>query len=258
MTKESKHLVRRLSLSVVFMVSGILYMSFPEQATSLVSGASARSLTQKLVTRAPASVAGPVIKRNASQPVTESAVAASGLVTSSASDMTLQSKVSEFAAFQKKAILQDEERLRKLELLQDPVFLQEVGRMLRNPNLIADSSNIDVGVDLLLEARKYSEHQLVDQVLADIVGDRSIEDGTGSLEQRERLAQAKAEIMYRWSSVDSVAANQIPRLLPGSVSEKIWRNVVALQTQNSSESMKVAERFARTGSHLGGEETPTK
>lgn len=159
-------------------------------------------------------------------------------------------RLQEYAFLRSKVLLRDEERVRKQELLEDPEFLRQVGDYLRGKSDMGNLSNERHAVDLLMEALRYSESGVADQILHAIVADPQIEHSDLSLAQRERLAETKAEIMYLWSSADAKLIQMMPQILPGEVSQKLWSNVRSLQQQNAVESVEVAKRFAATGNHM--------
>lgn len=160
---------------------------------------------------------------------------------------TQEERLREYAALTKKVLLRDADRVRKLEILEDPKFLQAMGEYLKTGG---DGKTETYALQALLEARRFSMHSLSEQVLQSVVADPRIEDAGLVMSERERLAETKAEVMYLWSSVSAQAISVIPRSLPGEVSQKLWSNVLYMQKQNAEASNEVQKRYAATGSHL--------
>ena len=97
-------------------------------------------------------------------------------------------------------------------------------------------SEQDVAVDILLDALKDGDSRAAEEALREVVKDEQVEDGTLSGGVREQLAGVKAEVLYQWSAMVPSGASELARLLPGPVSQKIWQNVLNMQSQNLAES----------------------
>lgn len=153
----------------------------------------------------------------------------------------------EYARLQAKVLPSDAERLRKLELLEDPRYLKSLGALLQ----AGTESRLEaVAIASLLEARRFNQSETAELVLRDLVADARVEDEGLTTSERERLAATKAEVMYLWSAASASAAQKMPGYLPGAVSERLWRNVQTLHQDNAVASAALEERYTRTGSHL--------
>lgn len=153
----------------------------------------------------------------------------------------------EYMKLSAKVLASDEDRQRKLELLEDPNYLKAIGRILQEGT---DDRMEAAAIQSLLEARKYGQSETAELMLQELVSDARVEDVSLSSSERERLAATKAEVMYLWSASSQDVATKIPQLLPGDVSERLWRNVRTLQEENQVASAGIEERYTRTGSHL--------
>lgn len=225
----------------ILMIAGALYHGFDldREAKSVVLTGLPKVVDQLIPEKVEPLMVHPSRAEDLSGPVHPSPVVAT--------PEPLAERLREFSGFQRKALLRDEERLRKQEILEDPEFLRQLGGLLAEQ---LKGREMEQALDLLLEARRYSEAAVVDEVFKMIVQDSRVEDLSLPYAERERLAEVKAEVMYHWSASDNRISQQISATLPGEVSQRLWRNVTEIQAQNLAESMALQKRFAATGSHL--------
>lgn len=161
--------------------------------------------------------------------------------------LTAGKRLEEYVRLRSRVLMSNDERLRKLEILEDPRFLEALGRLLRDG---ASSQQEGEAIRALLEARRFAESATADRVLGEIVADPRVEDEALPQSQREDLAATKAEVMYLWAAESQEVASKIPQHLPGRISEGLWRNVQTLHHENALASNEIGERYTRTGSHL--------
>lgn len=165
-------------------------------------------------------------------------------------DVDLIETLKEYRLLTKKVLMSELERARLQEILEDPGFLQGLkSQLLGRGEIATNAENNQAAVKLLLEALRYSESSIAEAILQDIIRDPGVENTELPIAQREIMAETKAEIMYVWSSRDYAAGSKIAHLLPGTVTENIWKNVKSQQAQNEAESSVMAQRFAVSGSH---------
>ena len=154
-----------------------------------------------------------------------------------------QKELDDFAFLKKKALLTEEEKSEKKSLLQNENFLRGLAPLLTR---IAGAPDLDfelhqnMAVDLLFEALQSEKSEVAAQVLQSVIQDASIENAKGDLATRQVLAGIKGEILYHWSALEPTRAGEMQGWLPGPVSQKIWKNVVAAQQSNLGESNREA------------------
>lgn len=127
-----------------------------------------------------------------------------------------------------------ETRARKDELLRDEKFLKGLGQLLKTPASrdLKTQELQSQAIDLLIEARTATDGKVAGEVLKSVVEDASIENDKLKLAERKALAGLKAELLYQWTAQEPQVADSILSWLPGPISQKIWRNVLAAQEQN--------------------------
>lgn len=142
-----------------------------------------------------------------------------------------------YAHLSEKALLLEPDRLIKRRLLADEGFLRGLELLLKTPPVDEDSRQAqDAALDFVLEALKTDLRSVAVEVLKAVVGDPAVESQDMPARDRQVLAGLKAEALFHWSAVDPEAGTEIPGLLPGKVSEKIWENVQKQQENNLAES----------------------
>lgn len=217
------------------------------------TSANPQTSTAKIV-RAPASIGAATLKPKKVEP-TSLPPAKSGISLAVPEDDMIapaeRERLREYALLNSKVLLRDQERVRKLEILEDPEFLRAIGEFLKRGG---DGQLETAAIESLLEARRFNQAETADQVLQAIVQDARIEDELLALNEREQLAETKAELMYLWTAANPKAGEAMPQYLPGEVSQRLWLNVQTLQQQNLQASREVEDRYAATGSHLVSED----
>lgn len=130
---------------------------------------------------------------------------------------------------QKKQLMANENFLRGLEDILKAAPMNEKTRLMQNTAL-----------DFVVDALNSDMKSAAVQVLKTIVKDPSVEDSSLSKAQRQSLAGVKAEALFYLTANDPKASAEVPALLPGSVSEKIWENIQRQQANNLAESQSLA------------------
>lgn len=142
---------------------------------------------------------------------------------------------------------EDEKKWKKL--ISDSKYILELSVYLKNlpkldPKEFKDNQN--AVLDLLVEALRGGDTVAAEQAILDVIKDAQIEDANVAQNSREFLAGVKAELLYQSSSVKPQLAGQFESLLPGPVSQKIWKNVQQQQADNLAISeAELQERVAR-------------
>lgn len=154
-------------------------------------------------------------------------------------DFVYTKELRDYMHLKTKVFMNEEEKIRKAQLLADTGFVREAGELLRKPAAI-DSEDFDRQsrvMDLLFEALESPSKSVAIEALRDVVEDTQIENDKLDVEARRSLAGVKAEVLYQWSALDPMRASDIQAWLPGPVSQKIWRNVLEMQNNNRLESL---------------------
>src|SRR5262249_51568401 len=132
-----------------------------------------------------------------------------------------------YQSLKKKTYLTPKEQADKTKLLNDAEILKaQRGRLMRSPTTPHQALEQNAAIDMLFEALRFGDSETATLVLRDVVTDGQIEDEDLSPSTRENLAGVKAEVLYQWAALKPSEAEDLENLLPGPVSEKIWKNVV--------------------------------
>jgi len=149
-----------------------------------------------------------------------------------------RNSLKEYIQIQRKVFTADTEKEKLKELLSSPEFIESLGALLTsiNPADVEFDKLQDAAIDLLLEAESL-DSAVATETLISIVKDAQIENDSLSKTDRELLAHVKAEVLYLWSAKNPEMAIQLPSLLPGEISLRIWNNVLYEQKNNHIESL---------------------
>jgi hypothetical protein len=143
----------------------------------------------------------------------------------------------QFHLLSKKVFLNSEEKNQRQALLQNEQFIGQLKNLFKVPSEYQDLENQqNAAVDFLLAALNGKGSAAAAEVLKSIIQDPATENISLSLATRENLGGVKAEVLYKWSAQEPLKATEIPQWLPGPVSQKIWKNVLAQQEMNRAES----------------------
>lgn len=146
-----------------------------------------------------------------------------------------QAELDSYAILKSIVLPNEEQKAMRTELLTNSRLLKAVAlRLTKQP--LMDLSDQDVAVDILLDALKDGDSRAAEEALREVVKDEQLEDSTLTSGVREQLAGIKAEVLYQWSAMVPQGANQLASLLPGPVSQRIWQNVLSMQSRNLAES----------------------
>lgn len=152
-----------------------------------------------------------------------------------------QRELEDYKLLKKKIFLTDQEKSQMQQLLRNEAFTLQIQKLFNVPNEYENEyENLEnqqnTAIDFLLAALEGQNSAVAGEVLKSIIQDPGTEDQTLSLPLRENLAGVKAEVLYRWSALDPVKATEMQQWLPGPVSLKIWKNILAQQEMNRAES----------------------
>lgn len=143
--------------------------------------------------------------------------------------------IQKFKVIQAKVFKTDEDQRHLKAMISDSVYLLQLGGYLRDLQSVHKSEfkeNQNAVIDLLLEALKNGDAQSAQQAILDVIQDSQVEDEKLALNTRELLGGVKAELLYQSSSIKPELSQQIERVLPGPISQKIWKNVQEQQADN--------------------------
>ncbi|HEY8269525.1 MAG TPA: hypothetical protein VIG33_01445 [Pseudobdellovibrionaceae bacterium] len=140
----------------------------------------------------------------------------------------------------KKIFLTNQEKIQMQDLLKNDEFTRQLKKLF---TVSSEYDNLEnqqnIAVDFLLAAATGENGALASEILKSIIQDPATENESLSRTTRENLAGVKAEVLYRWSAQEPLKAAEMRQWLPGPVSEKIWKNVLAQQEMNRAESAMV-------------------
>lgn len=150
----------------------------------------------------------------------------------------MKKELEEYRLYSKKVFMSEEEKRQKRGLLQDAGLIRQLGALFKSSASSYEDlvEQQNTAVDFLLEALQGESRAVAAEVLRGVIQDPATENTRLSLASRENLAGAKAEILYRWSAQEPAKSREIAQWLPGPVSQRIWRNVLAQQESNRAES----------------------
>ncbi len=143
-------------------------------------------------------------------------------------------RLKDFRTLQAKVFRTKEDEKKWKKLISDSNLILEISTYLKNlpkadQQEFKDSQN--AVLDLLVEALRGGS-TVAEQAIFDVIKDSQVEDESLAQNYRELLAGVKAELLYQGSSVKPQLASQFQNLLPGPVSQKIWKNVQQQQADN--------------------------
>ncbi len=146
-------------------------------------------------------------------------------------------ELNDYSLLRKKIFLTDKEKLQKQNFLKNEPFITRLKDLFKAPSIYSNSEDQqNAAVDFLLDALNSENSTAAAEVLRSIIQDPSTENENLSMADRETLAGVKAEVLYKWTAQEPLKASEIQQWLPGPVSQKIWKNVLAQQEMNQAES----------------------
>lgn len=160
-----------------------------------------------------------------------------------------QKEVLKFGELHAKAVMSAQEESEMQELLRDRHLIKEVGQMLRSQKLLDQSNYIALqnsGIDFLKLALQSGDEEAIRDTIWDIIRDPQIEDSAIPLEDRQKMAAPKAELMFHASALRPDLFADIDMDLPGPASQQIWKNIQQRQSDNLEESIEEAEKFEKS------------
>lgn len=161
-------------------------------------------------------------------------------------------EIETFRLLNKKIFLTDEEREKRLELLEHREFIHSLTDLLK----VNASHDFDLkqtqnaALDFLFASLRNDARSPAADVLMQIVEDAEIERQDLDRGTRQELAGVKAEVLFYWSALDPSSTGRIERSLPGPVSRRIWQNVIDSQKINLDESTEEAKRYPASNENI--------
>lgn len=143
-----------------------------------------------------------------------------------------------------------QEEARQKEILSDYDYIKNLSLYLRSTGAMKNADfkiNQDTAIDLLLESLKIGDAVAARSAILEIARDNQVENQNLELEIRETLAGVKGELIYHATALYPNSFTEIPDLLPGPVSRKIWENVKEKQRLNHSESVTESRALTAAG-----------
>lgn len=154
--------------------------------------------------------------------------------------------IEEFKTLQAKVFKTDQDRAQIKKVTQNSAYLYELSEYLRNVASVKNPEfreNQNIAIDILVEALKEGDSEAAKAALFEIIKDPQIENASLDMSVRESLAGVKADVLYQGSALKPELFTQVESILPGPVSQKIWKNIQQKQAENFADSE--AERQAR-------------
>lgn len=150
----------------------------------------------------------------------------------------IKNKLRTFSKVSKKIFHSDADQLRLRNTVADENLLRSFSELLttdaQNDLEFAQAQNSAIEILLLADSQGSA---VARQVLREIIQDAQIENDQVDIAQKTALAEIKADILYQWSSQNINAETEIPGLLPGPRSQKIWNNILETQKNLRLESL---------------------
>lgn len=152
-------------------------------------------------------------------------------------DFKYQNELSNYAAIQAKVFLSEDETEQKKAFLRDQEMLRSFKSILLAPAPDMVTMKLqNAAIDLLFDALAGDPQGASLEVLKDVISNPLIEDSQLNSQERQAVAEIKAEILFRVSAALPESRRELESLLPGPVSQRLWKNVVAQQKSNLAES----------------------
>lgn len=199
------------------------------------------------VVRTPAS--SPAVKAQQGAPISKEASTSQDPVKSNAASLPKPEMIKDFKFLQAKVFRNEEDEKKWKKLISDTKYIQQLSLYLKNlPNLDPQEfkANQNGVIDLLIEALRAGDTASAEQAILEVIKDAQVEDAQLAQNTRELLAGVKAELLYQSSSLKPQLAAQFDSILPGPVSQKIWKNVQQQQSDNLALSeAEIQDRIAK-------------
>ena len=157
------------------------------------------------------------------------------------SNFSYGEELKSYEQISRKVILSEKDKQDKAQLMSDERFLKSLEDILKAVPMDDKTRSMqNVALDFVVDSLKSNLNSVAVQFLKAIVQDPAVEDSKLPQAQRQALAGVKAEALFYLTSLDSKASSEVPALLPGTVSEKIWENIQKQQANNLAESQSLA------------------
>jgi len=147
----------------------------------------------------------------------------------------VKTQLKAFQALQNKSVMTPAEEEARLNLLQDPDLIAQIGATLRSRVAQADpqfEENQNIAIDMLIEALKEGNEQAATDAIWDQIRDGQVEDSSLPVKERQVLAGIKGELLYHATALRPDTFQDVEMDLPGPISQKIWKNVQAQHQSN--------------------------
>lgn len=225
--------------------AGIVYLSLSAFKKDSIQNQVSQAVEQEETARVPASFAE--VKTEQLQVAEASGVQEQ--VKSVTSSLPKPEIIKDFKVLQAKVFRNKQDEKKWKQLISDTKYIQQIGLYLQDlPNLDQQEfkANQNGIIDLLVEALRAGDSAAAEQAILDVIKDAQVEDAKLAQNTRELLAGVKAELLYQSSSIKPQLAAQFDTILPGPVSQKIWKNVQQQQADNLALSeAEIQDRIAK-------------
>lgn len=159
----------------------------------------------------------------------------------------LKKQLNKLYEAQKKVITTPEEENLKKNWLKDPLLIQQMKDLLLSQKFL-DHPQFEIiqntAIEFLKEALNASsekdDNQIVRQAVLEIVRDAQIENTELSVEDRQKLAAPKIEILFNGVAIRPDFFENIESQLPGPATLQIWKNIQVRQSEMEAESRREA------------------
>lgn len=181
----------------------------------------------------------PILKKNDGKPASGLRNVASAESLKKPVPTNLAKSLQSYQGLHAKTFLTADEEQEKNEMLRNPAFLEDLRGVLSDTSMMEDPEYEkleNAAMDLIVEALQYGDRQASLQVIQDIIQDPQVENPDLPQKVRETLAGIKGELLYHAVAFAPGEFSNVESLLPGVVSQRIWRNVQAKHQQNLNES----------------------
>lgn len=153
------------------------------------------------------------------------------------SDFKYADELASYSVIQAKVFLSEDEKELRKKLLKDQDMLRSFKSILLIPAQDMTTMKMqNAALDILFESLELDPQGVSLEILKDVIRNPTVEDSQLSSPERQAVAEIKAEILFRVSAAVPESRAELESLLPGPVSQRLWKNVVAQQKSNLAES----------------------
>lgn len=153
------------------------------------------------------------------------------------SDFKYADEIASYSVIQSKVFLSEDEKALRKKFLEDQDMLRSFKSILLIPAQDMKTMKMqNAALDILFESFELDPQGISLELFKDVISNPTVEDAQLSSQERQAVAEIKAEILFRVSAAVPESRAELESLLPGPVSQRLWQNVVAQQKSNLAES----------------------